>query len=369
MSIYYYVILWTVVIPVLCEPVNEPTKTRLTILKCCRYNEELVKESDNEADARTHCKATKSEWKPIIYSPSKADMLEKPPAEWDIVEGRKPVCEQNFALTYVPYRITNPFVLMDDGRVIIDVHVNERFEPDTYCADSNALLVCMKNRMPGNAAVIMRPRVKKCCGENATFYEEEQTCVLSEESANPTPLLPNASATAEIVPGFPTCLRFDNLTFLGDAKDAVLQQDGGLVIDGVTLPTGQFCVERVKELNHVAKVFACSEHAPQRPIMQAADIRFTLYPVGFIISAVFLAATLAAGWLLPASHHVLHWRCQTHHVTCLMLGDLLMAIIQLAGDSLHGGSCKALAIMAHFFFLAAFFWLNTMCFNIWWTFR
>ena len=76
--------------------------------------------------------------------------------------------------------------------------------------------------------------------------------------------------------------------------------------------------------------------------MQAADIRFTLYPVGFIISAVFLAATLAAGWLLPASHHVLHWRCQTHHVTCLMLGDLLMAIIQLAGDSLHGGSCKAL---------------------------
>lgn len=76
--------------------------------------------------------------------------------------------------------------------------------------------------------------------------------------------------------------------------------------------------------------------------MHAADIRFTLYPVGFIISAVFLAATLAAGCLLPTSHHVLHWRCQTHHVACLMLGDILMAIIQLAGDSLHGGSCKAL---------------------------
>lgn len=27
------------------------------------------------------------------------------------------------------------------------------------------------------------------------------------------------------------------------------------------------------------------------------------------------------------------------------------------------------AIMAHFCFLATFFWLNTMCFNIWWTFR
>ena len=27
------------------------------------------------------------------------------------------------------------------------------------------------------------------------------------------------------------------------------------------------------------------------------------------------------------------------------------------------------AIAMHFIFLAAFFWLNTMCFNIWWTFR
>ncbi|KAJ8917861.1 hypothetical protein NQ315_010774 [Exocentrus adspersus] len=27
------------------------------------------------------------------------------------------------------------------------------------------------------------------------------------------------------------------------------------------------------------------------------------------------------------------------------------------------------AVCMHFLFLAAFFWLNTMCFNIWWTFR
>lgn len=27
------------------------------------------------------------------------------------------------------------------------------------------------------------------------------------------------------------------------------------------------------------------------------------------------------------------------------------------------------AVLMHYFFLAAFFWLNAMCFNIWWTFR
>jgi len=76
--------------------------------------------------------------------------------------------------------------------------------------------------------------------------------------------------------------------------------------------------------------------------------------VGFIISAVFLAATLAAGWLLPASHHVLHWRCQTHHVACLMLGDILMAIIQLAGDSLNEISCKAVGECARYYCLVNF---------------
>ncbi|OAD60797.1 putative G-protein coupled receptor Mth-like 1 [Eufriesea mexicana] len=336
---YLVAILWTLAIPTFGEPANEPSKVRVTVLKCCQRQEVLVKESDSEADARTRCNGTKNNWKPVIYSPSKRGMLDHPPSEWDI----RPVCDESSVLTYVPYRLTNPFVLMESGHVLLDIHMSESVGPDEYCADSNALLVCMKKKMEGNhAAATMRPRVRKCCGKDAAFYEEIHSCSDLKETANPTPLLPNVSAAVEIVPGFPNCPHSDNLTILGDAKDSVLLPDGGMEIDGVTLPTSHFCVERIKELNQVSKVFACSEHASQRPIMQAADIRFTLYPVGFIISAVFLAATLAAGWLLPASHHVLHWRCQTHHVTCLMLGDLLMAIIQLAGDSLHGGSCKAI---------------------------
>lgn len=85
-----------------------------------------------------------------------------------------------------------------------------------------------------------------------------------KETADAPPLLPNASSIVEIVAGFPTCPKSDNFTILGDTRDAVLLPDGGLEIDGVALPSGQFCVERIKELNQVAKVFACPEHAPQR---------------------------------------------------------------------------------------------------------
>lgn len=169
--IYFFTILWTLAVSTFCEPVNEPPK--LTILKCCRHMEELEKELDNDMDAKSRCVPTQFDWKPVIYSPSKQKMLATPPEEWNIVEGKKPDCKDNSVLTYVPYRHTNPFVIMDDGRVLPDIHVNDTFEPNEYCADSNALLVCMKNKMNGShAANTMRPRVRQCCGENAAFYEE-----------------------------------------------------------------------------------------------------------------------------------------------------------------------------------------------------
>lgn len=107
------------------------------------------------------------------------------------------------------------------------------------------------------------------------------------------------------------------------------------------------------------KQFSNNKYCFFRPKTHRSDIRFTLYSLGFIVSAIFLAATLAAGWLLPASHHVLHWRCQTHHVACLMVGDIFMAIIQLAGNSLKGVLCNAfgesmkilLPFLIHIFFL------------------
>ncbi|XP_076654793.1 adhesion G-protein coupled receptor methuselah-like 1 [Halictus rubicundus] len=352
---------------------TDSAQSKVDVLKCCLDKEELVvpKETDSKANPETsiRCKPSERDWQPHIYSPSLRAFVPQIPREWNVVQGKKPECGNTHELTYVPYRSSNPFIFFDDGQAILDIHTSDRLEPEKYCADSAALLTCVPRTMEGNhAAATMRPRVRHCCGENAAFHDEKHSCVVLNESVDDTPLLPNASSAVEIIPGFPSCPRSDNFSIVGDTKDAVLLPDGSMEIGGVTLPAGQFCVERIKELK-VAKVFACAEHDSQRPKMQAADIRFTLYPVGFIISAVFLAATLAAGCLLPVSHHVLHWRCQTHHVACLMLGDILMAIIQLAGVSLPGGSCKVLAIMAHFFFLAAFFWLNTMCFNIWWTFR
>lgn len=74
--------------------------------------------------------------------------------------------------------------------------------------------------------------------------------------------------------------------------------------------------------------------------------RFTLSLIGctLLISVVFLIATLATGFLLPTNHHVLHWRCQTYYVACLIIGDILLAIVQLSGNAIKVKSTECVSI-------------------------
>lgn len=65
-----------------------------------------------------------------------------------------------------------------------------------------------------------------------------------------------------------------------------------------------------------------------------------LLATGLFISVVFLTATLATAFLLPSSHHVLHWRCQTFYVACLLVGDLLLAITQMSRNGLPQPFCS-----------------------------
>lgn len=122
-------------------------------------------------------------------------------------------------------------------------------------------------------------------------------------------------------------------------------------------------------------MFACSDLFPVPTVPVSVsnhndeNVQYVLYSIGLLISVIFLSATLAAGFMMPSNHHVLHWRCQTYYIACLLVGDLLLAISQIFGKTIRGAPCIGIAIFMHFFFLAAFFWLNTMCFNIWWTFR
>jgi G protein-coupled receptor Mth (Methuselah protein) len=116
----------------------------------------------------------------------------------------------------------------------------------------------------------------------------------------------------------------------------------------------EFCLERVLENPGMVSVLTCarsghSDDAVSVIDVHEDDIRLTLYPAGLAISAFFLAATLATGFLLPKAHHALHWRCQTCHVACLLVADVMLAVVQFAGRSIPDNFCVIMGEIAQLF--------------------
>jgi G protein-coupled receptor Mth (Methuselah protein) len=154
--------------------------------------------------------------------------------------------------------------------------------------------------------------------------------------------------TMVLTAGFPVCSGHE-LVVAGklDARESSLKDDGALHVLAleITLLPGEFCIEHL--LEHPAdkpSIFTCAEKI-QSHVQKTErdwDLRFTLYPIGLFLSAFFLAATLAAGCLRPSSHHMLHWKCQTGHVSSLLLGDVLLAVTQLSSDRVSSGVCFTL---------------------------
>ncbi|XP_047532981.1 G-protein coupled receptor Mth-like isoform X2 [Vanessa atalanta] len=96
---------------------------------------------------------------------------------------------------------------------------------------------------------------------------------------------------------------------------------------------------------------------------------YVLSSTCMLISCVFFLATVAVyGWLPELRN--LHGRVLMAYLLCLFVGFICMSTMQilLKINDISKSSCVALSIMIYFSLLAAFFWLNVMCFDIWWTF-
>ncbi|PSN46544.1 hypothetical protein C0J52_19598 [Blattella germanica] len=339
--------------------------TSVTILKCCPNGQVL--------GINNFCKPAPSvlghSWLPPIYNPLIGRLLEEPPKYWRIVEGTKPKCSRNCVATTTWSHISSPvFILLNNGSLLYEF--KKYFNPESFCVDSLVAVICMEDsqcqdyeaaqQVPSEITV-KKSRVKKCCGEGAVFSESKGHCIALPDSNDVAPnnltlanfsSLPIDRKTVNFSLGFPVCLEGgQDLAVAGKLEEGEsLKEDGSLYVPGVqiTLKAEEFCIEHLLERpTDRASIFTCAEYLPSKStptIVREAewDIRYTLYPIGLFLSAFFLAATLAAGCLLPSSHHMLHWRCQTGHVACLLVGDVLLAVTQLAGEKVSGAACTTL---------------------------
>lgn len=306
------------------------------------------------------------DWAPRVYAPARKKFLSRVPPHWRQRHGALPSCG---TLRVLPEHAASYALLANDATLMMrGAGAGAPLPPERYCVDAGAALVCAED------IVWTSVRLSKCCADGRAF--DGAHCVeapeRAAEAAAELAALANGSAVGA---GWPTCGEGSRYAVAGALRGARLLEEGALELvaagegggEGARLGAGAWCAEAV--LGEAgARVLACEAAARSaRPAPRA--VRHTLYGVGLAVGAAFLAATLAAGFALPAAHHALHWRCQTHYVAALMLGDVLLAATQLAADRVPAPLCRALAVCMHFLFLSAFFWLNTMCFNIWWTFR
>ncbi|KYN27327.1 G-protein coupled receptor Mth2 [Trachymyrmex cornetzi] len=90
--------------------------------------------------------------------------------------------------------------------------------------------------------------------------------------------------------------------------------------------------------------------------------------VGLIVSLPFLLATFVVYSILPELWNM-HGYTLRGYIGSLFVAYTSLVIIQLIHQAVISYSaCIAFAFIIHFSFLASFFWLNVMCFDIWWTF-
>ncbi|XP_049867187.1 probable G-protein coupled receptor Mth-like 1 [Pectinophora gossypiella] len=310
------------------------------------------------AAAACRAQAAPRAWAPRVYAPARGAYLERGrlPAHWRLLDGALPACDE---LRVLPEHSAPYALLANNGTLLLPGPTPAALPPDRYCGDAAAALVCAEDAR--SAAV------SKCCAEGRIF--DGAGCVANEDAARAAleelTALANASGIG-VGRGWPACAAGPRWAEAGALAGARLRADGTLELAAGALAPGTWCADAAQGAAGT-RVLACEADAraarPRRPL------RHTLYGAGLAVGAAFLAATLAAGFALPAAHHALHWRCQTHYVAALMLGDALLAATQLAGEAVPPTLCRALAVCMHFLFLSAFFWLNTMCFNIWWTFR
>ncbi|XP_011636120.1 G-protein coupled receptor Mth2-like isoform X1 [Pogonomyrmex barbatus] len=112
-------------------------------------------------------------------------------------------------------------------------------------------------------------------------------------------------------------------------------------------------------------ILVCLEPSESETIEQPQVYGF---PIGLIVSLPFLLTTFVVYTILPELWNM-HGYTLRGYIGSLFVAYTVLAVIQLIKQDLLSDSiCIAMAFIIHFSFLASFFWLNVMCFDIWWTF-
>ncbi|XP_025197944.1 G-protein coupled receptor Mth2-like isoform X2 [Melanaphis sacchari] len=220
------------------------------------------------------------------------------------------------------------------------------------------------------------PCVRKCCAPNAAYVNSK--CKPLNESDHvakfEVPKLMNASGTVDvyetsvfhIVHGKPACAKKYKLVPSVEENDHFLVSGAGWLLNEsktVIAAPNRFCLEQFSDLNYQILAIVCSPEISESPQGGVSII----YTIGMMLSLPFLFSTFLVYALIRDLQN-LHGKSLMCHVATLLVAYTSLIIVQFITNSVVKEWCVFLAYTVQFSFLASFFWLNVMCFDLWWTF-
>jgi hypothetical protein len=222
---------------------------------------------------------------------------------------------------------------------------------------------------------LLRNCIRKCCPEGHTLTEE-MNCVPS----NLTLLHPFAPQFIDEDTNKPV-KNVDVYRLYGSPcssgsylldPQANVEDRFSLLLSGIlsapaegNFTVAKYCIEAFEKQEAILPLL-CFDEEDIKPDTHYTEIHL-LYPIGLIISVPFLFATFLVYAVISELRN-LHGKCLMCHVSSLLTAYVFLAVIQLGGFRLSHEFCLSCAFITFFAFLANFFWLNVMCFDIWWTF-
>ncbi|XP_050434339.1 G-protein coupled receptor Mth2-like [Adelges cooleyi] len=223
--------------------------------------------------------------------------------------------------------------------------------------------------------------VRKCCKENKVFVENVG-CSARNESlhrAFGVPKFVNGSGLVEeyednafvVVYGKMKCSnKMYQLDPRKSSKDNFwISEKGWLINDaGKTISSPeQFCVDNFSNLNFDVLILVCFQATDTANVKEEWTTMKKFYTILMILSLPFLLATFLVYALVKELRN-LHGKSLMCHIVALFVAYAGLCIVQIKTNEMDHDLCIVLAYIIQISFLASFFWLNVMCFDLWWTF-
>lgn len=139
----------------------------ITILHCCQPGYDLLSETNQT------CVKSANSYNTKVFSPLKQDLSSLASKGWSTRYGTRPVCIGSSSLHFLKASKLEPFILDEDSGRLVHEYIAEFVPPNQYCVGLAHALACLpsNDNESFQAAATMRPRIRKCCGNNADYVE------------------------------------------------------------------------------------------------------------------------------------------------------------------------------------------------------